>query len=40
MAHVTYQWLEVISDSIGLLSDGGANSGLAGTDVGILEYTE
>ena len=39
-AHVTYKCLPAISDSIGSLIDGGANGGLAGADVCVLEYTE
>ena len=40
MAHVTYWCSQAISDSIGSLIDGGANSGFAGADVCMLEYTK
>ena len=39
MAPIPYQCLQVISDSIGSLIDGGSNGRLAGTDVCMLEYT-
>ena len=40
MAHVTDQCSQTISNSIGSLSDGGANSGLVSADFHVLEYTE
>ena len=40
MAHVTYHCLQALSNPIGSLIDGGVNSGLAGTDVHVFEYTE
>ena len=40
MAHVTYWCLQALSNHSGSLIDAGANGGLAGTDVHMLEYTE
>ena len=40
MADVSYQCLQAISDSIGPLTDQGANGGLASADFHMLEYTE
>ena len=40
MSHVTYWYLQAISDSIRSLIDGGANDGLASTDMHVLKYTE
>ena len=40
MAHVTYQCVQAISDPIGSLIDRGANGGLAGADVHMLDYTK
>ena len=39
MAHVTYQCLQAILDSIGSLIDGGAIGGLAGADSCMLDYS-
>ena len=39
MAHVTYQYYQAISDSIGSLIDGDVHGGLA-HDVHMLNYTE